>query len=102
MNINTAVMALNLNNVLVKRQLDKEQEDKTVTSALRINENVEVKVDDLSTTNENLMAAESDVNSVVEIEDLVKRTKDNILQQSAMALLSQAKKNSTDVMNLLK
>ena len=106
MNINTAVMALNVNNMLVKKQLDKDQENKNVTSALKINEDINkeetgVKVENVETTKENLIAAESDVTNIVMVEDLLKRTKDSILQQSAMALLSQANKNSADVITLL-
>jgi len=105
MNINTAVMALNVNNVLVKRQLDKELENKNTTSALKINEEIyskeAVEVDEL-TTNENLVAAESNIKNIDMAEELLKNTKDSILEKSAMALLSQAKKNSADVMNLLK
>jgi hypothetical protein len=102
MNINTGVIALNVSNVLVKRQLDKDQENKTTTVALKINEEIQDKVADLSTTNENLVAAESNIDNIDMAESLLKRTKDSILERSAMALLSQAKKNSTDVMNLLK
>ena len=101
MNINTGVMSLNVNNVLVKRQLDKEQTAKVETSALKINENIEVKEKESNMINENLVAAESNITNIVEVEDLLKQTKDNILQQSAMAMLSQANKNSADVMTLL-
>ena len=106
MNINTGVVALNVSNVLVKRQLDKDVESKNSTPALKINEeikgNEEVKVETLNTTNENLVAAESDIKNLDVAEDLLKRTKDSILQKSAMALLAQANKNSDNVISLLK
>ena len=102
MNINTGVVALNVSNMLVKRQLDKEQENKTTTVALKINEEIQDKVEDLSTTNENLVAAESNIENIDMVESLLKSTKDSILERSAMALLSQANKNSADVMSLLK
>jgi flagellin len=52
-------------------------------------------------TNENLMASESDIKNIEMAEDLLKRTKNDILERSAMALLSQANKNSSDVITLL-
>ena len=105
MNINTGVMALNVSNVLVKRQSDEREENKNATSALKINEDIqyneEVKLQELSITSENLVAAESNIKNIDMAEDLLKCTKNSILQQSAMALLSQANKNSSDVMTLL-
>ena len=103
MNINTGVMSLNVNNMLVKRQLDKEQIEKNVSATLKIKENVnvETEIKDINVTNENLVASESDIKNIDMAEALLKRTKDSILEQSAMALLSQANKNSSDVITLL-
>ena len=100
MNINTGVMALNVNNMLVKRELDKGQVEKNVPATLKIKDVVNIDKD-INVTNENLVASESDIKNIEMAEDLLKRTKNNILEQSAMALLSQANKNSSDVMTLL-
>ena len=100
MNINTAVMALNVNNILVKKQLDKDQESR---HALKINQEVEFRseIKNVETSNQNLVAAESKINNIDSVEELVKKTKDSILDKSAMALLSQANKRRADVMTLL-
>ena len=101
MNINTGVMSLNLNNVLIKKHMDKEHKEDF--STLKINDNTGSNVveTDINVTNENLVASESDIKNTEMAEELLKNTKDNILQRSTMAILSQANKNSSDVIALL-
>ena len=100
MNINTGVMALSVSNILVKN----EQENKNIKSTLKINEDVnyENKTRDLGISNENLIASESSINNICVAEELMKSTKENILENSAMAILSQANKQPEQIIGLLK
>ena len=78
---------------------------KVISTTLKIKENVSVETEisekDVNVTNENLVASESDIKNIDMAEALLKRTKDSLLEKSAMALLSQANKNSSDVITLL-
>jgi len=99
MNINTEVVALNVSNILVK----KEQENKNIKSTLKINEDIkyENKTKDLGIGNENLVASESSINNIDMAEELLKNTKENILENSAMAILSQSNKQPEQIIGLL-
>ena len=58
-------------------------------------------VSNLSTTEENLTAAESRIRDVDMAEEMVSYTKDNILNQSAMAMLAQANQQPQAILSLL-
>ena len=58
-------------------------------------------IENLSTTGENLTAAESRIRDVDMASEMVNYTKDNILQQSAMAMLAQANKQPEQILTLL-
>ena len=101
--MNIGVMALNVSNVLVKSNLDKEVNSEKVVK-LKIKEESEIRneIRNLEASNENLIAADSDIQNLDKVEEMVKNTKNNILQHSSMALLSQANKNSSNVISLLR
>ena len=62
---------------------------------------IEYAIENLSTTGENLTAAESRIRDVDMASEMVNYTKDNILQQSAMAMLAQANKQPEQILTLL-
>ncbi|MBE5812175.1 MAG: flagellin [Clostridiales bacterium] len=62
---------------------------------------MEYAIESLSTTNENLTAAESRIRDVDMADEMVTFTKNNILQQSAMAMLSQANQQPIQILSLL-
>ena len=62
---------------------------------------MEYAIESLSTTAENLTAAESRIRDVDMADEMVSYTKNNILQQSAMAMLSQANQQPVQILNLL-
>ncbi len=62
---------------------------------------IEYAIESLSTTSENLSAAESRIRDVDMAEEMVNYTKDNILQQSAMAMLAQANQQPEQILTLL-
>ena len=62
---------------------------------------MEYAIESLSTTSENLTAAESRIRDVDMADQMVTYTKDNILQQSAMAMLAQANQQPTQILSLL-
>ena len=62
---------------------------------------MEYAVESLTTTAENLTAAESRIRDVDMASEMVNFTKDNILQQSAMAMLAQANKQPEQILTLL-
>jgi flagellin len=62
---------------------------------------MEYAVSNLSTTEENLTAAESRIRDVDMAEQMVAYTKDNILNQSAMAMLAQANQQPQAILSLL-
>ena len=62
---------------------------------------MEYAIESLSTTAENLTAAESRIRDVDMADEMVSYTKDNILQQSAMAMLAQANQQPTQILSLL-
>jgi len=62
---------------------------------------VEYSTNNLSTTQENLTAAESRIRDVNMAEEMVAYTKNMILNQSAMAMLSQANKEPEKILTLL-
>jgi flagellin len=62
---------------------------------------MEYAIESLSTTSENLTAAESRIRDVDMASEMVNFTKDNILQQSAMAMLAQANQQPEQILTLL-
>lgn len=62
---------------------------------------MEYAVSNLSTTEENLTAAESRIRDVDMAEEMVSYTKNNILNQSAMAMLAQANQQPQTILSLL-
>jgi flagellin len=66
-----------------------------------IQNRMEYAVESLATTAENLTAAESRIRDVDMADEMVNYTKDNILQQSAMAMLAQANQQPQQILSLL-
>ena len=66
-----------------------------------IQNRMEYAIESLSTTAENLTAAESRIRDVDMADQMVSYTKDNILQQSAMAMLAQANQQPQQILSLL-
>ena len=62
---------------------------------------IEYAIENLSTTGENLSAAESRIRDVDMASEMVSYTKNNILQQAAMAMLAQANQQPEQIMTLL-
>ena len=62
---------------------------------------MEYAIENLSTTSENLSAAESRIRDVDMAEEMVQYTKNSILNQAAMAMLSQANKQPEQILTLL-
>ena len=62
---------------------------------------MEYAIESLSTTAENLTAAESRIRDVDMADEMVTYTKNNILQQSAMAMLAQANQQPQNILSLL-
>jgi len=62
---------------------------------------MEYSINNLSTTEENLTAAESRIRDVDMAEEMVTYTKNTILNESAMAMLSQANKQPEKILTLL-
>ena len=62
---------------------------------------MEYSINNLSTTQENLTAAESRIRDVDMAEEMVTYTKNSILNESAMAMLSQANKQPEKILTLL-
>ena len=101
MNINMGVVALNVNNILVEKQLNNDQ--KKVTSGLKINDNVVIihKQLDNSITGENLNAAESNIHNADMAEQILNDVKKHILSKSRSAILSQANQEPEKILSLL-
>ena len=93
------IVSLNASNVLERKNI--EHDNKTLATKLKISEEVKCEIKGIESSEENLMAAKSDIKNVDMAEKLLKDTKKSILEQSSMALLSQANKNSNDVISLL-
>jgi len=66
-----------------------------------IQNRMEYSIESLATTAENLTAAESRIRDVDMADEMVNYTKDNILQQSAMAMLAQANQQPQQILSLL-
>ena len=66
-----------------------------------IQNRMEYAISNLSATKENLTAAESRIRDVDMADQMVSYTKDNILTQSAMAMLAQANQLPQQILNLL-
>lgn len=66
-----------------------------------IQNRMEYAVSNLSVTEENLTAAESRIRDVDMADEMVKYTKDSILNQSAMAMLAQANQQPQSILSLL-
>jgi flagellin len=62
---------------------------------------MEYSSNNLATTEENLTAAESRIRDVDMAEEMVTYTKNSILNESAMAMLSQANKQPEKILTLL-
>jgi len=62
---------------------------------------MEYAIESLTTTSENLTAAESRIRDVDMASEMVNFTKDNILQQSGMAMLAQANQQPEQILTLL-
>ena len=63
---------------------------------------MEYAVENLSTTSENLTAAESRIRDVDMAQEMVSYTKNSILNQSAMAMLAQANQQPQQILSLLR
>ena len=63
---------------------------------------MEYAVENLSTTSENLTAAESRIRDVDMASEMVSYTKNSILNQSAMAMLAQANQQPQAILSLLR
>ena len=63
---------------------------------------MEYAIESLSATSENLTAAESRIRDVDMADEMVSYTKNNILQQSAMAMLAQANQQPQQILSLLR
>ena len=66
-----------------------------------IQNRMEYAIENLTTASENLTAAESRIRDVNMADEMVTFTKENILQQSAMAMLAQANKQPEQILTLL-
>ena len=66
-----------------------------------IQNRLEYAISNLSATEENLTAAESRIRDVNMADEMVKYTKNNILNQSAMAMLAQANQQPQAILSLL-
>ena len=66
-----------------------------------IQNRLEYAIESLSTTSENLTAAESRIRDVDMADEMVNYTKNNILQQSAMSMLAQANQQPNQILSLL-
>ena len=66
-----------------------------------IQNRMEYAIESISSTAENLTAAESRIRDVDMADEMVNYTKDNILQQSAMAMLAQANQQPQQILSLL-
>ena len=66
-----------------------------------IQNRMEYAVSNLSTTEENLTAAESRIRDVDMAEEMVSYTKNSILNQSAMSMLAQANQQPQTILSLL-
>ena len=66
-----------------------------------IQNRMEYAISNLAATEENLSAAESRIRDVDMADEMVKYTKNNILNQSAMAMLSQANQQPQAILTLL-
>ena len=66
-----------------------------------IQNRLEYAISNLSATEENLSAAESRIRDVDMADQMVSYTKDNILTQSAMAMLAQANQQPQQILTLL-
>ena len=66
-----------------------------------IQNRMEYAISNLSTTEENLTAAESRIRDVDMAEEMVSYTKNSILNQSAMAMLAQANQQPQSILALL-
>ena len=62
---------------------------------------MEYAVENLSTTSENLTAAESRIRDVDMASEMVSYTKNSILNQSAMAMFAQANQQPQQILSLL-
>jgi len=62
---------------------------------------MEYAIENLSSTSENLSAAESRIRDVDMAEEMVKYTKNSILNQAAMAMLAQANKQPEQILSLI-
>ena len=62
---------------------------------------LEYTVNNLTTTNENLTAAESQIRDTDMATEMINYTKNNILQQAAQSMLAQANQSTQGVLSLL-
>ena len=105
MNIGSNIIALNVGNMLNKKQLDKENLDKKIESGLKINQDLsdiaDISVNTELISDENLEASESSIKDIAAAEEIFKNTKNLILEKSAMSILAQANHNADKIINLL-
>jgi flagellin len=98
LNINTSDQA---NNALeeIDYAINKVSAQRSVLGAMQ--NRMEYSIENLSTTQENLSSAESRIRDVDMAAEMVSYTKDNILNQSAMAMLAQANQQPQQILSLL-
>jgi len=93
------IIAFSASNVLERKNI--EHDNKILATKLKISEDVKCEIKGVQSTEENVMAAESDIKNVDMAEEILRNTKKSILEEASMAILSQANKNSEDVISLL-
>jgi flagellin len=84
----------------VQSALDKVSNQRSALGALQ--NRLEHTIANADNTSENLMAAESRIRDVDMAKEMVKYSKDNILQQAAQSMLAQANQSTQGILSLLR
>ena len=92
--------AATANIAVVQSALDKVSNQRSALGALQ--NRLEHTIANADNTSENLQAAESRIRDVDMAKEMVKYSKDNILQQAAQSMLSQANQSTQGVLSLLR
>jgi len=109
---NMSASSLGISNISVKTQKDAQQAISTIQTAVNsvsaqratlgaVQNRLEHTVNNLSTTSENLTSAESSIRDVDMSSEMVSLTKNEILEQAATSMLSQANSLPQNVLTLL-
>lgn len=104
--------ALGVNAILVSNHTDATEATSTIQSAINqvstqrsalgaLQNRLEHTIANADNTSENLQAAESRIRDVDMAKEMVKYSKDNILQQAAQSMLAQANQSTQGVLSLL-